>query len=261
VSAANPRQRRRFPLPRRTVRFRVGAVVLLALLAGWQYVSRGPGEPRPHEPGTTVLVLRAVDGDTLLLADHTRIRLLGVDTPETKRPDTPVEPFGPEASEFTRSHVEGRSVRLEFDKERYDKYGRVLAYVYRDDWFLNEALLRAGLGRAITNHPYSESMKRRFRAAESEARRARRGIWSLENGGHPHNHEGRHGREGPGTGYRVLRIPMRREARHSSFRQPEFGADRGPGLDVVQKVQPVDCRFAAASRSVHRRSGGDHFFQ
>jgi micrococcal nuclease len=132
-----------------------------------------------HEPGATVRVRRVVDGDTLLLADHTRVRLLGVDTPETKRPDTPVEPFGPEASEFARAHVEGRVVRLEFDKERRDKYDRVLAYVYLGDWFLNEELIRAGLGRAITNHPYSESMKRRFRAAEKEAREARRGIWSL----------------------------------------------------------------------------------
>jgi micrococcal nuclease len=122
-------------------------------------------------------VERAVDGDTLLLADHTRVRLLGVDTPETKRQDWPVEPFGPEAHAFTREHVERRNVRLEFDKERHDKYDRVLAYVYVDDWLLNEELIRAGLGRAITNHPYSETMKRRFRAAQDEARRERRGIW------------------------------------------------------------------------------------
>jgi micrococcal nuclease len=179
---------------------------VLAILAAWQYFS-AQREPPPHEPGALALVERVVDGDTLLLADHTRIRLLGVDTPETKRPETPVERFGPEASEFTRAHVEGRQVRLEFDKERYDKYGRVLAYVYVDDWFLNEALLRAGLGRAITNHPYSESMKRLFRAAEDEARRARRGIWSLENGPHRHPggyHHGRnsqHGKPVPHTSY------------------------------------------------------------
>ena len=116
------------------------------------------------------------------MAGGTRIRLLGVDTPETKRPDTPIQPFGSEAYEFSRDHVEGRYVRLEFDKERHDRYGRVLAYVYRDDWLLNEALIRAGLGRAITNHPYSESMKRRFRAAQRDARRERLGIWSLASG-------------------------------------------------------------------------------
>jgi micrococcal nuclease len=70
-------------------------------------------------------------------------------------------------------------VRLEFDKERYDKYGRVLAYVYLGDWFLNEELIRAGMGEAKTNYPYSESMKRRFRAAQREAKRRRLGLWSI----------------------------------------------------------------------------------
>jgi micrococcal nuclease len=173
----NPR--RRFPLPRQTVAVRLVLLLVVAALAGWQYFFPGqPPAPPALEPGTTAKVLRAVDGDTLLLADHTRVRLLGVDTPETKRPDWPVEPFGPEAHDFTREHVEGRAVRLEFDTERHDKYDRTLAYVYLDDWLLNEELIRAGLGRAITNHPYSEAMKRRFRAAQREAQEAHRGIWS-----------------------------------------------------------------------------------
>jgi len=186
VASGHRGRRRHFPLPRRTIALRVGAFVLLAGLAAWQYLSSTPPPPVILEPGATVRIARVVDGDTLLLPDHTYVRLIGVDTPETKRPETPVEPFGPEASEFARAHVEGRVVRLEFDKERHDKYDRVLAYVYLGEWFLNEELLRAGLGRAITNHPYSESMKRRFRAAQKEARDARRGIWSL-----PANRNGR----------------------------------------------------------------------
>jgi len=78
-------------------------------------------------------VERVVDGDTLLLAGGTRIRLLGVDTPETKHPDRPPEPLGFEAAAFTRSHVENRYVKLRFDRERRDRYRRVLAYVYRDN--------------------------------------------------------------------------------------------------------------------------------
>jgi micrococcal nuclease len=153
---------------------------VLAALGAWQvFFPANPGPAALPQPGTTAFVQRAVDGDTLLLADQTRVRLLGVDTPETKRPHSPVQPFGQEAHEFTRVHVEHRNVRLEFDKERRDKYDRVLAYVYVDDWFLNEELIRAGLGRAITNHPYSEQMKRRFRAAEREARSERRGMWRL----------------------------------------------------------------------------------
>ena len=172
---------RRFPPPRHLVVARLGTLVLLAGLGVWQiFFPAHPGPPALPQPGSTAFVQRAVDGDTLLLADQTRVRLLGVDTPETKRPHSPVEPFGPEAHEFTRAHVENRKVRLEFDKERHDKYDRVLAYVYVDDWFLNEELIRAGLGRAITNHPYSEAMKRRFRAAQREAQREQRGIWGTQ---------------------------------------------------------------------------------
>jgi micrococcal nuclease len=153
----------------------------------WRFALDDPAPPVALESGATVRVLRAVDGDTLLLADHTRVRLLGVDTPETKRPDTPVEPWGPEAHDFTRARVEGRTVRLVFDKERHDKYDRVLAYVYVGDWFLNEELIRAGMGRAITNHPYSEAMKRRFRKAEREAQEKRLGIWSQGSRGRQHS--------------------------------------------------------------------------
>lgn len=168
---------RRFPAPRRTNALRLVTLLVVAALALWQFFTQAPPQV-VHKPGAMVRVERAVDGDTLLLDDRTRVRLLGVNTPETVKPNSPVEPFGPEAHEFTSSHVAGRRVRLEFDKERHDKYGRVLAYVYVDDWFLNEELIRAGLGRAITNHPYSETMKRRFRAAQREAQHERRGIWS-----------------------------------------------------------------------------------
>ena len=170
---------RRFPTPRRKSALRLATVLILAALVAWQVFTDAPPNV-VHQPGAQVRVQRAVDGDTLLLDDGARVRLLGVDTPETVKPDWPVERFGPEAHEFTSTHVAGRMVRLEFDKERHDKYGRVLAYVYRGDWFLNEELIRAGLGRAITNHPYSEAMKRRFRAAQHEAQRERRGIWSVE---------------------------------------------------------------------------------
>lgn len=162
--------------PQSTPRFWIG--LLLALVVAWRMWSAGDAPPLPPlEQGAQAFVKRAVDGDTLLLDDGRRVRLLGVDTPETKREGTPIQPWGPEAHAYTERLVEGRAVRLQFDKERHDKYGRVLAYVYADDTFLNEELLRAGLGRAILNHPYSDAMKRRFRKAEQEARQAHRGIW------------------------------------------------------------------------------------
>ncbi len=176
-------RQRRFPPPRRIVAVRFATLALLAGLAAWQFffpADRGP--PPVPQPGATAFVERAVDGDTLLLADRTRIRLLGVDTPETKRPDWPVEPFGLECYEFTQgARRSGAMSGSNSTKSRREQIRpRVWRTVYVDDWFLNEELIRAGLGRAITNHPYSESMKRRFRAAQDEARRERRGIWGVQ---------------------------------------------------------------------------------
>ena len=158
-------------------------LVLFAALRFWPELNDVVLEPAPPvDPAVSereYLVERVVDGDTLLLANRERVRLLGVDTPETVAPDRPVEPFGKAASEFTRRLVEGQNVRLGFDKERVDRFGRTLAYVYLEDGtLLNEELIRAGLSKAQLQYPYSSAMKRRFRAAESEAREAQRGLWS-----------------------------------------------------------------------------------
>lgn len=154
--------------------------------------------PRTNEPSAThtaespvgdrpesrvVRVKRVVDGDTLLLQDGVRLRMIGIDTPETKKEDTPIQPFGPEASEYTRNAVEGRQVTLVFDGEREDNYGRTLAHVYIGDRFLSEELIREGLARVLYRHPYSNAMKDRFRAAENAAKREKRGIWSLSQPG------------------------------------------------------------------------------
>lgn len=174
---------RRFYPPRRGPAWVIVGLILLALVRFWQTSQENEAEPTP---ASLHRVQRVVDGDTLLLTDRQRVRLLGVDTPETKRPDFPVEPWGPEAYEFTRRAVEGRGIRLEFDTERADAHGRILAYVwYREstrgeEKLLNEELLRAGMGRATLNYPFAEAMKRRFRAAEREAKAAKRGIWSAE---------------------------------------------------------------------------------
>jgi micrococcal nuclease len=127
-----------------------------------------------------ILVERVVDGDTLVILGGDRVRLIGVDTPETHHPTKPAQPFGQEAFEFTRRIAEGKQVVLRFDPaETKDRYGRTLAYVYVDGQFLNEALIREGLARALTNYPFSSEMKTRFRAAEAQAKAAKRGVWSL----------------------------------------------------------------------------------
>jgi micrococcal nuclease len=125
-------------------------------------------------------VRRVVDGDTLLLESGARVRLQGIDSPETVRQDWPVEPWGPEASAFTKNFVANarQRVRLTFDLERVDRHDRFLAFVWNGDVMLNEELVRAGLARARTDFRYSSSMKRRLVAAEKEARTAQLGIWS-----------------------------------------------------------------------------------
>lgn len=158
-------------------------IVLLVVWRAWQSMP-----PPSLAPGTLAEgvhpIRQVIDGDTLLLDHDVRVRLIGVDTPETVKPDFPVEPWGPEASDFAKRFLAAREARFAFDRERVDRYGRVLAYVYATDpatgqeRLLNEELLRAGLGRALLKFPYSEQMKKRFRRAEQEAREARRGIWS-----------------------------------------------------------------------------------
>ena len=155
----------------------ISLVLCVAAWRVWEQTRQAP--PFSFDSARPYAVERVVDGDTLLLADDTRVRLIGVDTPEMGRPNLPPEPLAAEASEFTRRQVEGREVRLEFDRERRDEYRRVLAYVWVGGRCLNEELIRAGYSRAETRFPYRAVMKGRFRAAEDEARRAGVGLWGL----------------------------------------------------------------------------------
>jgi len=137
-------------------------------------------------------VVRVVDGDTIIVGDSAdragqyRIRLIGADTPEVDGPSRQEEPFGPEASEFTKRKIAqaGNRVRIAFDGDQVDRFNRSLAMVYlqmpdgREVW-LNELLIREGLARAQTQFRYSRGAKDAFRRAEAEARSAGRNIWSL----------------------------------------------------------------------------------
>jgi micrococcal nuclease len=123
-----------------------------------------------------VRVKRVIDGDTILLANGERVRLIGVDTPETKHPQKPVERFGKEAYLFTKKMVEGKEVRLEYDWKRRDKYGRLLAYAYlMDGTFLNAEIIKQGYGFAYTKYPFKYLEE--FRKHEREARESKRGLW------------------------------------------------------------------------------------
>jgi micrococcal nuclease len=142
------------------------------------------------------VVTRVVDGDTIevrLDGGAEDVRLIGVDTPETVKPDTPVQCFGERASHFTKRWLTGRRVRLVFGVERRDVYGRLLAYVYlaqptlhaskaakspQRDRFFNAVLVRRGLARSLTIPP-NDRFAPRFRRLELGAARAGRGLWGV----------------------------------------------------------------------------------
>ena len=126
------------------------------------------------------LCTRVVDGDTIVVeigGKLEKVRLIGVDTPETVHPSKPVEYFGKEASDFTKRTVERKNVRLEYDWQKRDKYGRLLAYVYLEDGtFLNSEIIKQGYGFAYTKYPFKYLEE--FRQYEKEARENKNGLWN-----------------------------------------------------------------------------------
>ncbi|WP_425615050.1 thermonuclease family protein [Anatilimnocola sp. NA78] len=131
-------------------------------------------------------VLAVIDGDTLLVKQPAneklpefigKVRLLGINTPETvKRGESP-QAFGQAATDFTQRRVDQGGVTLELDKRRVDRYGRFLAYVYVGNRLLNEELVVAGLARVHTYPGDSMTINRQLLRAQDEAKRERRGIW------------------------------------------------------------------------------------
>ena len=112
----------------------------------------------PTLAGDEAIVKRVVDGDTIIVhyqGKEERVRLIGVDTPETVHPSKPVEYFGKEASGFTKKLLPvGTKVRLEFDHDLRDRYGRLLAYVYVGEALVNAEIIKQGYGHAYTRFPF-----------------------------------------------------------------------------------------------------------
>ena len=125
-------------------------------------------------------VARVVDGDTVELENGEKVRYTGINTPETVKPDGPIECFGQEASAKNKELVDGKTVRLERDISDRDKYGRLLRYVYLEDGtFVNDLLVREGYAYASA-FPPDVKFADQFRAAQSEARDHKRGLWAEE---------------------------------------------------------------------------------
>ncbi|WP_053227607.1 thermonuclease family protein [Solirubrobacter soli] len=129
---------------------------------------------------STARVERVVDGDTIVVridGRSERVRYIGVDTPESVKPGVPVQCFAKAAAAANRRLVLGRTVRLEYDAEARDRYGRLLAYVWRGDVLVNAELVRLGYGKPLEIAPNLVHAAELRRLA-STARRSRLGLWS-----------------------------------------------------------------------------------
>lgn len=122
-------------------------------------------------------VARVIDGDTADLADGRRVRYIGIDAPETEHEKKPASCFGKEAKEENKRLIEGKTVRLEKDTSEKDKYGRLLRYIYVDNVFVNDYLVRQGFARIDTIPPDVKSQEQ-FLEAQREAKGQGRGLWS-----------------------------------------------------------------------------------
>jgi micrococcal nuclease len=166
---------------------RVRLLFLLVAVTISACTSGAPSSSADTTPGAVqanATVVALTDGDTISVriigGNKEKVRLIGIDTPETKKPDTPVQCFGPEASAYTASLVPvGTKVRLERDGEARDKYGRLLAYVYRasDGLFVNLDVIRRGFARQLSIAP-NTAHEPDFSAAVQAAQRDHIGLWA-----------------------------------------------------------------------------------
>ena len=156
----------------------LGGIVLLLVVDGVR-------EQGPDIPGSKAEVVRVVDGDTIIVAmngEEQRVRYTGIDTPETVRPDWPVEPFGPEAASFNRELVDRKTVWLEKDVSDTDQFGRLLRYVWlADGRMVNALLVEAGYA-TVTTFPPDVKYATEFARLQREARASERGLWEMRVG-------------------------------------------------------------------------------
>jgi micrococcal nuclease len=163
------------------------ALILVAgavLWPGFLRPAAGRRAPRPFETltGTVVFVY---DGDTIKVrldsGGEKRVRLIGVDAPESDDPKEDVRLSAFLARRFASSKLYQKPVRLALDREKEDAYGRLLAFVATDEGTsFNETLVREGFASAYLKYPFDEARKQRLREAEAEAKQAKRGLWRVE---------------------------------------------------------------------------------
>lgn len=158
-------------------------LAFIALAIGFYFLS--PRREGEREEAWS-RVVEVIDGDTVIIDDgkNTLVRYLGIDAPEIALQDSPGDPLSEEAMRFNGKLVEGKRVRLEFDEQKYDVYGRLLAYVYADGVFVNGEMLRYGLATPLVIEPNGRYSDLIYGAVE-EARGLGKGMWGKLGGMRP----------------------------------------------------------------------------
>lgn len=158
-------------------------VLLLLVVGGTVYEAWQDTTPPAFEEMEKTTVERVVDGDTFITAGGERVRLIGIDTPESVHPSGVVEEYGIESSDYTKALIEGKTVYMEKDVSDRDQYDRLLRYVYLEQGtFVNLHLVEEGYARVVTYPPDTKHTDQ-FLAAERKARDEERGLWSAESEG------------------------------------------------------------------------------
>lgn len=188
----------RFGRGRRRLSLGVVVVAVALTLVADRYDPVAPASPAPTTTVaggyTAATVVRVTDGDTIRVrldgsTMDESLRLIGVETPETVHPSKPDGCYGPEASEFTKQVAAGRTVTIEWDEDRWDRYDRLLGYVWlaepageaalseHPEMMLNTWLAAGGFGKAVVYRP-NDAYAPLIAALEGKARAARLGLWA-----------------------------------------------------------------------------------
>ncbi len=156
---------------------------LAFIFAGLAFVT--VEKPKNKTESNTYQVAKVIDGDTLEVNRYgklEKVRLIGIDTPETLDPRKPVQCFGKEASNKSKDLLTGKNVKLEFDPVvgEKDKYGRTLAYVWQDGTLINLKLLKEGYAHEYTYRNQSYKYQGEFKSAQADAKNSQVGLWSSQ---------------------------------------------------------------------------------
>ena len=155
------------------------ALIIIIIIIAYNIISTEK-PPENFENMKKTVVERVVDGDTIIISGGERLRMIGINTPESVKEAGEVEHFGIEASKYTKDKLEGKTIYIEKDVSDRDDYGRLLRYIYLEDGtFYNEKIVKEGYAFAGTYPPdvkYNEILH----DAEDYARENNLGLWKVE---------------------------------------------------------------------------------